>query len=363
MPFEGLREFLSFLEERGQLARVSREINGNSYEVSAILDKLSKQSGKAVIFENLKNYDMPLCANILGTLKRVSMALEATEQSLFNEWNRRRLSEWPAPKYVSDGPCKELIIKKEQVNLLRYPILKWNPLDGGPYITLGAMISKDPETGDRNAGIYRMLVQGKNQLGINMLPGKHITAHYSKAEAKGKPLEAAVAIGLDPTIVLVAATRLKLGEDELAFAGALRKEPVKITACQTVDIEVPAFAEIVMEGRIPPKIRAIEGPFGECTGYYGAAHNMPVFRIETITQREHPIYQATYTGKPPKEEHAITSICEPRNYQTARDWGSLKYSVYRIFSRAHRRLTAKPIKLPHKDIEKVAKNWNQYGLD
>ena len=367
MPFEGLREFLSLLEARTELARVSKEIYDNSYEISVILDKLQRMHGKAVIFENLKNYDIPMCANILGTLRRISMVLETNEEKLLDEWEKRKLSNWPIPKHVSDGPCKESVIKEEHVNLFRYPILKWNPLDAGRYITLGVLISNDPETGDRNAGIYRLMVQGKKQLGINMLETRHVTIHYKKAEALGKPLEAAVVIGLDPTIVLAAATDLKLGEDELAFAGALRKEPVKVTDCQTVDLEVPASSEIVIEGRIPPNIRAIEGPFGDYEGYYGAASYKPILRIEAITQRENPIYQATYTGKPPKEEHFITSTSTSPHHPSINNLNSLRNSISAIFRSAYHRLklqmTAKPIKLPSEDIDKVANDWLDYGLE
>jgi 4-hydroxy-3-polyprenylbenzoate decarboxylase len=369
MPFDDLRAFLSCLEEKGQLSRVMREVDGDSYEVSIILDELSRKNGNAALFENIRNYSIPMCANTLGTLRRVSMALETTEQNLFHEWSKRMLSSWPVPVEVSDGPCKEMIIRKEQVDLYRYPILKWNPLDGGPYITLGVLISKDPETGIRNAGIYRMMVQGKNQLGINMLKRKHITAHHEKAQAKGKPLEAAVVIGLDPTIVLAAATGIRFGEDELAFAGALRKEAVKVTACETVDIDVPASAEIVMEGRIPPRTRAMEGPFGENTGYYNRGGYMPIMIIETITQRENPIYQATHTGKPPKEEHVITSIWAGEDYRSvasisrALSRGAVGEAAHRILGGIRRRLMDKPIRFLHKDIERVARNWNEYGLE
>jgi 4-hydroxy-3-polyprenylbenzoate decarboxylase len=372
IPFDGLRAFLSCLEEKGQLSRVTREINGDSYDISIILDELSKRGGKAVLFENIRKYSIPMCANILGTLKRLSMALETTEQELSCEWEKRMMSSWPAPVDVSDGPCKEVIIRSKQVDLYKYPILKWNPLDAGPYITLGVLISKDLETGIRNAGIYRMMVQGKNQLGINMLGPKHITAHYEKAQAKGKPLQAAVVIGLDPTIVLAAATRIRLGEDELAFAGALRKEPVKVASCETVDIEVPASAEIVIEGRVPPGTRAMEGPFGESTGYYNRGGYMPVMRIEAITQRENPIYQATHTGKPPKEEHVITGISAGEDYRSVgsvfralsrRAMGEVPLGIWGRLRLIRLRLMGKSIRFPQKDIERVMRNWNEYGLE
>jgi 4-hydroxy-3-polyprenylbenzoate decarboxylase len=372
MPFDDMRAFLSCLEEKGQLSKVMREINGDSYDISIILDELSKRSGKAVLFENIRKYSIPMCANTLGTLKRISMALETTEEELSYEWRKRRLSSWPAPVDVSDGPCKEMIIRREQVDLYKYPILKWNPLDAGPYITLGVLITNDPETRIRNAGIYRMMVQGKNQLGISMLKQKHITAHYEKAQAKGEPLDAAVVIGLDPTIVLAAATRLKFGEDELAFAGALRKEAVKVTACETVDIDVPASAELVIEGRIPPGTRAMEGPFGESTGYYDLGGYMPIMRIETITQRQNPIYQATHTGKPIKEEHVITSITAGEDYRSvgsifrALARGAMGQATNGIWGRLgliRMRLMDKAIRFPRKEIERVTSNWNEYGLE
>jgi len=363
IPFEDLRAFMNCLEKRDRLSRISRQVDDKSCEVSVILEKLAKKRGKAVLFENLKNSSMPLCCNVLGSLERLSMALETTEHDLFSEWNKRKTSSWPAPQIVSNGPCKESIISKEHVNLFNYPILKWNPLDGGPYITLGVLISKHPDTNERNAGIYRLMVQRKDQLGVNTLPRKHITVHYNKAEANNEPLEVAVAIGLDPVIVLAAATRLKLGEDELAFAGALRNEPVKLVRCQTIDVEVPASAEIVIEGKMPPRNRAMEGPFGEYTGYYGKAQEMPILKIEAITQRTHPIYQATYTGRRPKEEHIMTLVCGPEGDRPLTAWQTLTYQARRFISKANRRLTAEPIRLPDTDIENVAKHWKEYGLE
>lgn len=306
---------------------------------------------------------MSLCANVLGSLERLSMALETTEHDLFSEWTKRRMSNWPVPQVVSDGPCKESIIKEEQVDLYKYPILKWNPLDGGPYVTLGILISRHPETNDRNAGIYRLMVHRNNQLGVNVLPRKHIAVHYKSAEMKNEPLEVAVAIGLDPAIILAAATRLKLGEDELAFAGALRNEPVKLVRCEKVNIEVPAASEIVIEGKMPPTTRAKEGPFGDYTGYYGKAQEMPIIRVETITQREHPIYQATLTGSPPKEEHVMSSVCGPEGDRPPPGLHSLMYQTYLFISGVKKRLSEKPIRLPDADIKNVTKHWKEYGLE
>lgn len=367
MPFDGLREFLSLLETKNELARVSKEVNTVSYEVSAILDRLQKLKGKAVIFENMRNYDVHLCANVLGTFKRVSMALEASEDQVFNTWAKRKMSNWPTPLKVSDGSCQEIIIKKQDIDLYQYPILKWNPLDAAPYVTFGALISKDPETGDRNVGIYRLMVQGKNQLGINLLKGRHAGIHYMKAEAKDQPLEVAVAIGLDPTVLLAAATDLKLGEDELAFAGALRREPVKVVQCKTVDVDVPESSEIVFEGTIPPKVRMLEGPFGESNGYYGKAFCRPVLKLTAVTHREKPVYQATYTGKRPKEEHYISSFNNAFKNSSTDDFFSLRKMLSHICPESYRRvkllLTSKRIELPVDTVNRVAKNWSSYRLD
>ena len=161
MPFEGLREFLSCLEANDELARISKKVNNDSYEVSAILDRLQRLKGKAVVFENLNDSNIPLRANVFGTFKRIALALETTEDLIFNEWIKREKAIWPSPKKVSAGPCQEVIINEEDVELNRYPILKWNPLDAASYVTLGVFISKDPETDVQNAGIYRLMVQGK----------------------------------------------------------------------------------------------------------------------------------------------------------------------------------------------------------
>jgi UbiD family decarboxylase len=193
-------------------------------------------------------------------------------------------------------------------------------------------------------------------------PRKHIGIHYAKAEARDKPLEVAVAIGLDPTIILAAATRLKLGQDELAFAGALRNEPVKLVQCHTNSVEVPAFAEVILEGKMPPKAREIEGPFGEYTGYYGRAQEMPIMRVDAVTQRRNPIFQATYTGKPPKEEHVITSLCGPE-MERPQGWGGTADKAYRLASSVKRHFTEKPIKLPETDVKKTKDRWREYGLE
>jgi UbiD family decarboxylase len=365
LPFDGLRDFASFLEANGELARITRQVNPNSYEVSAILERLEEKQGKAVIFENLKNHAVPLCASILGTPKRTALALETTEQKLAAKCRQQKRAQWPTPEIVSEAPCQEHTICAEEVNLFKFPILKWNPLDAGPYITLGVLISKDPETGKRNAGIYRLMVLGKNQLAVNLLEGRHAGVHYKKAEAKGQPLEVAVAVGLDPAVVLASAVDLEFGEDELALAGALRGKPVKLVKCKTVNVEVPAFSEIVLEGEMPPTVRVLEGPFGEGNGYYGKAQYKQVVRIKAVTHRETPLYQATYSGKPIKEEHCISAVNHMLHIpDTEEPFTSRLLNTSRnVYRRARLQLTAKKIELPGQDRSRVAQNWALYALD
>ncbi|MCW4010396.1 MAG: UbiD family decarboxylase [Candidatus Bathyarchaeota archaeon] len=368
MPFEGLREFLLHLEAEDELARINREVEAvSSFEVSAILDRLQKKREKAVVFQNLKGFDIPMCAGVLGSFRRIALALETVERHLFSEWSHRKQGKWLNTKEVSDGQCSEVVIKGDDVDLFRLPVLKWNPLDGAPYITLGAVISKNPETGKRNAGVYRLMLQGKRQLGVNIMTGRHIAAHYAKAEAKGKPLEVAVAVGLDPAVVLAAATDLELDEDELEFAGALRGEPLRVTRCKTVNVEVPASAEFVIEGMIPPNIRAMEGPFGESNGYYGKPHLQPVLQVTAVTHREKPIYQATYSGKKPQEEHYIGAFNSAPQNVPEEEFVSQKRSVAALacgfYGRLKNGLTLSPVKLPLEDTEKAVRNWAEYGLE
>jgi UbiD family decarboxylase len=365
MPFDGLREFLSFLESQGELSRVRRQVDGNSFEISAILDRMQTCSGRAVIFENIKNYDIPLCANVLGTSRRLAMALETNEQKVVAKWKECEASNWLAPEIVSQGRCQERVLDEQEVNLQKLPILKWNPLDAGPYITLGTLISKDPENHQRNVGIYRLLVIGRNQLVVNLLENRHAMVHYKKAEQKGCPLEVAIAIGLDPVVLLCAAADLKLGEDEFALAGALRQQAVSLVRCKSVDVEVPASSEIIIEGEMPPKARALEGPFGESHGYYGQVSYKPIMNVKAITHRLNPIYQATYTGKPVREEHYISRLsnCLNKQRKNLGAASSLLNVFYNLSMQVKLNVTAQKIKLPAKDKEKTAHDWSLYSLD
>lgn len=308
MPFKDLREWLQKLEDEGELARVRVEVE-KDHEIGAICRKVNDAGGPALYFERVQGYSIPLACNLMGTKKRFAMALEMAEEEITREWLRRTHASCLDPVVTSHGPCQENVLEGSEVDLLKkFPIPVWNELDGGPYITLPVVISRDPETGKRNAAMYRMQVHDRNTVGILMAPYRHAEMHRAKAAAEGRALPVAIAIGMDPAVLLAALAPLPYGVDELAVAGALRGEPVLMIKCKTIDLEVPAASEIVLEGEIPLNERWEEGPYGDFTGYYGGKIERPVVRIKAITHRNQPIYHGLYNGRPPTEEHIIRGL-------------------------------------------------------
>jgi 4-hydroxy-3-polyprenylbenzoate decarboxylase len=278
----------------------------------------------------VKGYDIPILANAFGSMERMKLALETDDLEGIGEKlvellrpeipssfmdkikgvsRLREVMSFP-PKIVKSGPCKEVILKEEDVDLNKFPILKCWPQDGGKFITLPLVFTKDPETKERNVGMYRMHVYDKRTTGMHWHVHKHGAGHYRKAEERGERLEVAVALGGDPATIFSATAPLPEGFDELLFAGFIRKKPVELVKCETIDIEVPANAEIILEGYVDPKERKLEGPFGDHTGYYSLADLYPVFHIQCITHRERPIYPATIVGKPPMEDSYIGKAIE-----------------------------------------------------
>ena len=302
MAYRDLREFLNRLEAEGELTRVRAEVD-LKYEIGAICRKVLDQRGPALFFENPSS-TIPLVANIVATRRRYAMALETTPEELHREWTERTGKPLP-PVTVKDGPCKERIYKGGDVDLFRFPIPVWNGLDGGPYITFPCHISKDPDTGIRNAAMYRAQVHNRNTIGILGAPYRHIMQHARKQSG---PLPVAIALGCDPAIHIASVASFPFGTDELAMAGALRKEPVEVVPCETIPLEAPARAEIVLEGEIFLNEKQMEGYFGEFTGYYGLRIERPVIKIKAITHRNNPYYLASYEGKPPQETNYLMGI-------------------------------------------------------
>ncbi len=328
MAYKDLREFIRVLEDRGLLKRISVEVDP-VLEIAEINDRIVKSGGPALLFERPRGSRFPCVVNLFGSFERMRLALEVDDLDQIGQRmleflepeiptniieklkmlpKLKRISDF-LPRYVKSGPCKEVIIK-DNPSLDIFPILKTWPLDGGRFITLPMVFTKDPETGIRNCGMYRMQVYDERTTGMHWHMHKDGARHYRKAEAMGQRLEVAVAIGSDPATIYSATAPLPEGIDEMLLAGFLRQEPVELVKCETVDLEVPANAEIVLEGYCEPFIRRIEGPFGDHTGYYSLQDEFPVFHITCITHRKDAIYPATIVGKPPMEDCFIAKATE-----------------------------------------------------
>jgi len=303
MAFNDLREFIAFLEEEKELLRIKKPVD-TKYEIAAYIRKMSDTKGPALLFENVKTFDIPVVGGLFATRKRGLLAIGVKDGHFVDKF-LRALDHPLAPKMVASGPCKEVIRTGEAIDLNRFPIPIFSEKDSGPFITAGIVISKDPETGKKNTSIYRIQVKGRNRLGIN---AQQLSRQHKKAEAKGEPLPVAIAIGTDPVIPLATQWQAPYGTDEMELAGALRGEPIEVVKAETVDLEVPATAEIVIEGNVLPNVRENEGPFGEVSGYYNPSFPKPVIEVTAITHRKNPIYHAALTGMPTTENHVLKQI-------------------------------------------------------
>lgn len=294
---------MNLLEMEGELVRVKKEVDPK-YEIAAYIRKTSDLQGPALLFEKVKGHKIPVVGGLFVKRELALMAMEATNVSVLQKILKGLRNPIP-PKLVNEGPCQEVVLKGPDVDLWKFPHPIYSEKDGGPYITVGVQISKDPETNTKNAAIYRMQVKGKNRLGIMSHAFQHLATQFAKAEDKGKPLDIAVALGTDPVVAYASQVKAPYGVDELEIAGGIRGEPVEVVKCKTVDIEVPATAEIVIEGKVLPNVREPEGPFGEFSGFYGMKGNNPVVEVTAITHRKGPIYQAGLTGLPITENHVL----------------------------------------------------------
>jgi 4-hydroxy-3-polyprenylbenzoate decarboxylase len=328
MAYRDLRDFINLLEKKDLLKRISAETDP-VLEIAEINDRIVKDDGPALLFERPANSKFPVLVNTFGSFERMRLALEVDNlddigsrileflepdiptnliEKLKALPRLKKLADF-IPKIIKTGHCKEVIIK-EDPTLDIFPILKTWPGDGGKFITLPMVFTKDPETGERNCGMYRMHVYDTNTTGMHWHMHKDGARHYRKAEQKGQRLEVAVAIGSDPAVMYSSTAPLPEGIDEMLFAGFLRNASVELVKCETVDLEVPANSEIVLEGYCEPEERRTEGPFGDHTGYYSLADEYPVFHITCITHRKDAVYPATIVGKPPMEDCYIGKATE-----------------------------------------------------
>lgn len=310
MPYHDLRQFVSRLEEEGQLVRVRDQVDWN-LEVSAILQKTFDVQGPAVLFENVKESPYPLLCGAMYTYPRFGLGIGA-------EGNLRALlrksldaTENPiAPVTVEAGLCQENVLTGDDIDLYSFPVPYWHEHDGGRFIgTLGLVITRDPDTGKRNVGIYRQQIMGKNETGL--LATQQAGVMLQKYRARGQSMPIATAIGVAPELLAASVFYGRYGEDELGIAGALRGEPVPLVKCKTVDLEVPASAEVVLEGFIDLDTSRWkeEGPFGEFPGYYGGVKMpRPNIRLTAVTHRDNPVFQGTLEGAPPNESSTLRTV-------------------------------------------------------
>lgn len=305
MGARDLRSFMKVLETEGELKCISAEVDWEA-EIGAILRKAASARGPALLFENIKGYKGNWCrklfTNELSSRKRMALMLGMPKDSPFSaqiELLRKRFKEPIRPKQVNTGPVKENIIKEPKVNLFDIPVPKWHPQDGGRYInTWSGIVTMDPDTGEHNVGNYRGMIIDKNRIGVLLVSAQGWGGHFAKYRQMGKPMPVAVAYGGDPSFGFMASTPICSGPSEYEIMGAIMQEPVSLVKCETSDLMVPAVAEIVVEGSISPDPSSYEseGPFGEWTGYYGAARKRPVIKVECITFRNDPIFRGSLEG-------------------------------------------------------------------
>src|SRR5579864_6568171 len=330
MAYRDLREFIRALDEHKELKRIPFEVDP-ILEITEFADRAVKQGGPALLFEKPKGSAMPVLINAFASARKMEIALEvpsvdAVAERIVEYLEMRmpegligklkmlpKLAEVGAffPKMVSDGACKE-VIRRDNFSLDEFPILKCWPEDAGRFITLPMVFSKNPDTGKRNCGCYRLQVFDGRTTGMHWQTHKQGAEHHRRLlkEGKQKRMDVAVAIGSDPATMYSAILPLPPDLDEMMIAGFLRGKPVEMVKCETSDLEVPANSEIVLEGYVDLGELRREGPFGDHTGFYSLADDYPVFHVTCITQRKEPIYVTTIVGPPPMEDFYMGKAIE-----------------------------------------------------
>ncbi|HXK30151.1 MAG TPA: UbiD family decarboxylase [Candidatus Binatia bacterium] len=314
--FRDLRDFIALLEETGNLYRIGERIDKNSELMPLVrwqYQGLPDGQRKAFLFENVsdpqgKNYDCRVAVGVLGASREIyKMALGVADDdnagAVAERWNLA-LSQPIPPRIVKSGPVKEVVLKGKEISrpnggLLKFPVPISNPgFDGGPFLTAPYVVTKDPETGVTNVGTYRCMIKGPDKMGVSVSPAQHIGIHFHKCKEKKIPLQAAIVLGCSPAIGLASVAKVGYDRNEYAVAGGIAGEPIALVKCESVDLEVPARAEIVIEGEIPTDVMEPEGPFGEFTGYMGGQLMNGIFLVKCITHRKEPILQMFTEGVP-----------------------------------------------------------------
>lgn len=325
MKYRDLRDFIAALEERGELQRITAEVDPY-LEITEICDRTLRAGGPALLFENVKGHDMPLLGNLFGTPERVALGMGQDSIAALREvgellaflkepeppkgfrdaWEKLPIFKQVmsmGPKTLRKAPCQEVIREGDDVDLDQLPIQHCWPGDVAPLVTWSLVVTKGPHKERQNLGIYRQQKLGKNRLIMRWLSHRGGALDFQEWQQAhpGEPFPVAVALGADPATILGAVTPVPDSLSEYAFAGLLRGSRTELVKCGHADLEVPASSEIVLEGYLYPDDTAPEGPYGDHTGYYNEVETFPVFTVERITHRRDPIYHSTYTGRPPDE--------------------------------------------------------------
>ncbi|PSF32488.1 UbiD family decarboxylase [Aphanothece hegewaldii CCALA 016] len=330
-----LRGFIKLLEEKGQLRRIKTLVDSD-LEIAEISNRMLQVGGPALLFENVKGASFPVAVNLMGTVERICWAMNLEKAEELEDLGRKLalLQQPKPPKKLKEAinfgkvlfdvlkakpsksffpPCQQVVIEGDDLDLNTIPMIRPYPNDAGKIITLGLVITKDCETGTPNVGVYRLQLQSNNTMTVHWLSVRGGARHLRKAAEQGKKLEIAIALGVDPLIIMAAATPIPVDLSEWLFAGLYGGSGVQLAKCKTVDLEVPADSEIVLEGTITPGEVLPDGPFGDHMGYYGGVEDSPLVRFHCMTHRKDPIYLTTFSGRPPKEE-AMMAIALNRIY-------------------------------------------------
>jgi len=286
----GLKDFIEYLKENGELLTLSTPLS-QKFEISTILSYVGKKEAPAILFEKVKGHKFPVVGNLLGTKRRLSIALGVDQEHLLED-ALPKLENRLLPILVSDRSQKVVITKKEKIDLLKLlPILTHYSKDSGPYITSGITSARDLKDGTIGRGLHRMEVRGKNELGISLL-NPPLSEIYARCKKERKKMEVATVIGVDPALLIAAVFKIPRGMDKLTVAGGLRGEPIPLVKAETVDIDIPAYAEITIEGFIDPKGKEKDGLLGESSGYYMTFSKSPTIHVTTITYRKGAYFHA-----------------------------------------------------------------------
>jgi 2,5-furandicarboxylate decarboxylase 1 len=291
---ESFRELLTWLEARGEVSRVNREVDPR-YELTAVIRRMQKGPNNALVFSRVRGTDLTVATNLFGFRHTVAAALGVHEAELLRTLVSRETKQVPV-KRVKTGPVQEETLTRDIDVCRQIPQIVFSERDAGPYITAGVLLARHPETGAYNASWNRVQIVGGTKLRVRMMPPQHLGRYHAEAESRNQPLPCAIVIGAPPALMLSAASKVPYEVDELEVAGAWQGSPLEMAPCKTIPLEVPAHAEMVIEGEVLPEVREEEGPFGEFTDSYVPAMRNHVMRVTAITRRNDALYHAILAG-------------------------------------------------------------------